>query len=478
MGRRRCRIENTILFGKYQVSRMIGQGRSGTVYLAVHMGLEEYRAIKRVPKASVEYEQFREEALLLKELRHPGIPIVYDLEEDSEYSYLIEEYLEGDSLYDLVKNHGSFSQEAVVHYGIQICSLVQYLHSAGETPILYLDLQPKNLLLCHQQVKLIDFDHAAGINEANEARQRFGTPGFCAPEQRDASQPLDVETDVFAIGCILHFLLTGCDPGEEAVRPFRHGERQLANIIRTCTDACREARSQSAKEVQTELEETGVFKKSSQSSLVIALIGSKSGVGTTHLSLGLSEYLRHKGYPNLYEEHNQSGAVRQMARCAGANADTYGIFKVKHMMLKPKYGESVRLKKPFYQRTIRDYGSEWDSKSIQAEADLILLVLGGKWWDVEQGNRALEAFADPSGILVLYNHTLPGMRLWPPKGVPACRSIRIPWFASPFAPEPEAGACMGAILEAIRDTGKGGLPSRGFLRSAVRKICRKIGFWV
>ncbi|MFT4005054.1 MAG: serine/threonine protein kinase, partial [Lacrimispora sp.] len=55
----------------------MGTGRAGTVFLAVHLGLEEYRAVKRVPKSFLNYEHFRREALVLKELRHPGIPIVY-----------------------------------------------------------------------------------------------------------------------------------------------------------------------------------------------------------------------------------------------------------------------------------------------------------------------------------------------------------------------------------------------------------------
>lgn len=440
------------------------------------MGLEEYRAIKRVPKASVEYEQFRREALLLKELRHPGIPIVYDLEEDSEYSYLIEEYLEGDSLYDLVKSHGSFSQEAVVRYGIQICSLVQYLHSAGETPILYLDLQPKNLLLCHQRIKLIDFDHAAAINDANQARKRYGTPGFCAPEQKDANQSMDVYTDVFAIGCILHYMLTGEYPGEKAGRILKRQERQLAGIIHTCTDPRSEVRYQSAKEVQKELEETGVFKKSNISSLVIALTGSKSGVGTTHLSLGLSEYLRKKGYPNLYEEHNRSAAVRQMAQYAGAKADTCGIFKIKNIMMKPWYGETVRLQESSYQIIVRDYGTEWDNLSCQEDVDMILLIHGGKWWDIADGDRALNVFVGSSKLMVLYNHTLPGMPLPTPKQVLRNRCVRMPWFANPLVPGAKAEAAMEAVLNAVRSTEKGGLLSQGFLEKIRGKICRKIGF--
>ena len=162
-------IENTVLFGKYQLIRTLGQGQRGTVYLAYHQELKEYRAIKQVPKSSAGYEQFKREALLLTSLSHPGIPLVYDLEEDCSSSYLIEEYLEGDTLFDLVKSQGYLNQETVLAIGIQVCDLVHYLHSAGETPILYLDLQPKNLLYCHGYVKLLDFDHAGPVYEANES---------------------------------------------------------------------------------------------------------------------------------------------------------------------------------------------------------------------------------------------------------------------------------------------------------------------
>lgn len=124
------KIEDTILFGKYQLCRVIGQGRSGTVYLAVHKGLDEYRAIKQVPRTCGDHEQFCKEARILKHLRHPGIPIIYDLEEDETYSYLIEEYLEGETLFSLISKEGRLSKAMTVQYGIQICHLVNYLHFA------------------------------------------------------------------------------------------------------------------------------------------------------------------------------------------------------------------------------------------------------------------------------------------------------------------------------------------------------------
>jgi serine/threonine-protein kinase len=88
---------STILSEKYQLYRIFGTGRAGTIFLAVHLGLEEYRAIKRSPKSFLNFDRFRGEVLALKEHQHPGIPIVYNVEKDESNSYLIEEYLEGES---------------------------------------------------------------------------------------------------------------------------------------------------------------------------------------------------------------------------------------------------------------------------------------------------------------------------------------------------------------------------------------------
>ena len=72
--------------------------------------------MKIVPKTMADYETFRKEALFLKTLRHPGIPLVYDVEEDLTNSYLIEEYLEGESLYALVKRLGSLSMKTAAEF--------------------------------------------------------------------------------------------------------------------------------------------------------------------------------------------------------------------------------------------------------------------------------------------------------------------------------------------------------------------------
>ena len=89
-----------ILSGKYEVLRTLGHGSSSTVYLVRHQSLESERAVKLIPKNDSSQLFVLSEARLLKSLKHPGIPMIYDIEEDDNYYYLVEEYIRGDSLED------------------------------------------------------------------------------------------------------------------------------------------------------------------------------------------------------------------------------------------------------------------------------------------------------------------------------------------------------------------------------------------
>ena len=147
------------------------------MFLARHLALDEWRAIKRVPR---ECQGFAREAAVLKELKHPGIPVIYDLEEDSSYYYLIEEYLDGESLYALIERQGGLARAKAFSYGIELCRIISYLHSIEPNPILYLDLQPRNILICQGALKLIDFDQAVTARFAQTMRERYGTEGCAA----------------------------------------------------------------------------------------------------------------------------------------------------------------------------------------------------------------------------------------------------------------------------------------------------------
>ncbi len=481
IGLRRWGIGDTILSGKYQLCHIIGKGRTGTVYLAFHKELEEYRAIKAVAKSHVEYESFRKEARLLKELRHPGIPIVYDIEEDDTYSYLVEEYLQGNSLENLVENQGPLTRGTVLEYVIQICGVVNYLHSAGTEPILHLDLQPKNLLICHERIKLVDFGQAAGLEEANQAGQRFGTVGFAAPEQYDCKMELDERTDIYAIGGLLFYLATGMYP-DPKVPPMDLGlklwGREAGRILAACLEPVKEERYQSVSQLKKDLE---CLQKGPVSSLTVAVYGLEPCIGTTHISLAIGAYLWKKKIPNLYEESHPSGCIRKLAESQNSQTDEFGILSVFGCAIKPFYGRQARFSEHGYSLVIRDCGvwenrfrNEGEGSLKEPGKEICLLVVGGKWWNQHLTEELIREL--PYKAVILYNFSEPKIQISVPGGMNRKNMLRVPLFPNPFCPDRKANEWLEFLWGFIESqAGKQQKKERGIRRFLNQEVIRGWG---
>ena len=176
------------------------------------------------------------EANILAKLRHPGIPIVYDIEEDEAFYYIIEEYVEGESLEKLLWNT-SVSQEYMIQIGIQLCGIVSFLHSQKPFPVLHQDLKPSHIIVCGNQVKLIDFGIASYITSRGKNYQNYGTKGFAAPEQYGE---YELHTEAFPQK----------QPGIPAYRTKSHKKKskqalQKRRGITTGTDPCVKAEGES-----------------------------------------------------------------------------------------------------------------------------------------------------------------------------------------------------------------------------------------
>ena len=123
--------EGQIFFGKYKILGKLGEGGYSNVWLARHLKLDCLRAVKVISKREQIYERLLEEAYILKSLNHPGVPHIYDVEEDEDNAYIIEEYCRGDSLKSIVLNQNSLSEIQIVKFLLQICNLIRYLHENG-----------------------------------------------------------------------------------------------------------------------------------------------------------------------------------------------------------------------------------------------------------------------------------------------------------------------------------------------------------
>lgn len=404
--------ENTVLFGKYQIIGTLGSGRNGSVLLALHTGLHEYRAVKRVPKSAgteglkrgepsemgsgpggvrTEAEAgFLREAGILKSLRHPGIPVIYDLEEDQSYYYIIEEYLEGHSLSALVKERGSLTRAEILSYGNDLCRILVYLHSLKPNPILHLDLQPKNLLICGGALKLIDFDQAVFAARENGSARHFATPGFAAPELYEKGIVPDERADIYAIGALLYFMGTGRspEPGGAAGTLWE----PLNAVIGKCLSPQREKRFLTARELLRQLDamRTGVFNEDKIPLLTIAVAGICPGAGATHVSLALAAFLTRHAGPCLYEERNRSCAASSLAKCLGARLDRRGIFNAGIVAVKPSFGEKVYPDRNEFPIRVADLGTEGFVSRLCEPADLLILVCGGREWELSDSQRALK----------------------------------------------------------------------------------------
>ncbi len=359
---------------------------------------------------------------------------------------------------------GPLSQDAIIRYGVQICALVQYLHSAEAVPILHLDLQPRNLLVCHGQVKLLDFDHSCTLTAANEAGERYGTEGFIAPEQRNGGY-LDIRTDIYQIGALLAYLAAGGTQkgGLSASVPGR-----LGAVIRRCLRREAGQRYGSALELEEALAglcfNTECPRQLRSPSLTIALVGARRGAGVTHIAIGLAAWLNRNGRPALYVERNRSGDVTAMGERLGVTADSYGILNVLGLPMKPRYGGAVRLDECDYPVVLQDCGTD-AAAAAEIRPSAILAVCGGKWWDepclsellerLGAAEREFPAGQEAAEPAILINHMVPGA-LRRPREWRGSRSLQVPEFPDPFHPDERASSFYESVMS-------------GYLREEERK---------
>ena len=311
-------MRQEIWFHKYRIIKLLGRGSTAQVYLAEHILLNSYRAIKCISKDHPNYELHRKEAFLLKNLKHSCIPIIYDIEEDDKGSYIIEQYLEGVTLKEYVQSQGPIREYIIISFALQLCDLINYLHSI-ERPIIYLDLKPENIIVTGTTIKLIDFGSALYKDELKEGQGYCATKGYAAPElyRRDI---IDERCDVYGIGMLLYYMVTGLSIGnrlEKITNVDFAGScsKQLKNIINRCLKFNPSQRyssvTQLSKNLSAIIRKEKQYLKSSQS-LRIAVAGAQNRIGVTHLSFRICSYFIQKRRKCVYEEKNNSGCVRSM----------------------------------------------------------------------------------------------------------------------------------------------------------------------
>ncbi len=401
-------MQQEIWFQKYRIIRLLGRGGTAEVYLAEHIKLNSYRAIKCISKKHPLYELQRNEALLLKNLKHSCIPIIYDIEEDEESSYIVEQYLEGITLKELVVSKGPIREEQLLFYAMQICDVIDYLHKV-DRPILYIDLKPENILVMDRSLKLVDFGSAIYQDELSAMNKICGTKGYAAPELY-LQESIDSRSTVYGIGMLMYFMATGrshpvntADLGN--IDQISDCSRQLKNIINHCLKFHPAERYATAMQLNHQL--SALWKKSRSTMesgrvLSIAVAGSQQRVGVTHLSIRLCKYFLQAGKDCMYLEKNHSGQVNEIRKRYEEVSVQEGIYDVKGI---PMTTQDIPTKNiSGYQVMVLDYGClSKDNLYDFLKADRKLLILGSKDWELQHSEQVLSMTAEYKDITYLFN---------------------------------------------------------------------------
>jgi len=213
--------------GQYTLTEKLGQGGMGVVYLARHALLRRPSAIKLLPPDRFGAEsaaRFEREVQLTASLSHPNTIRVFDYGRTPDgIFYYVMEYLEGASLEDVVTHAGPLPAARVIHILDQVAGALNEAHGIG---LIHRDIKPANIFLTQQGgvpdvAKVLDFglvkqlQHAGGEDSTVQALSReesiSGTPLYMAPEAITAPERVDGRTDLYSLGAVGYFLLTGQD---------------------------------------------------------------------------------------------------------------------------------------------------------------------------------------------------------------------------------------------------------------------------
>lgn len=201
-----------ILDEKYEVVKSLGQGGMSTVYLCKNTRLGNLWAIKEVKKELKGQMDFLAEPNILKNLSHPGIPRVVDIFYREDNLYIVEDYIEGETLQDYIKKNGFIGIKEINSIALSICNIIAYLHSFNP-PIIYRDLKPSNIMITPKdKIVLIDFGISRIYKQgADKDTIYMGSKGYAAPEQYGMEQTC-TQTDIYGLGAVMYFMIVGKAP--------------------------------------------------------------------------------------------------------------------------------------------------------------------------------------------------------------------------------------------------------------------------
>lgn len=253
--------------GRYRIERLIGKGTQGCVYLAIDRKFRGPQRAKVAIKMHTRIDAIR--GVRAQSIDHPNVVAVHDHDIDlhgEPTAYIVYQFLDGPTLEEWAQNRKSSMRE-IIEIMIQLCSGVQSIHSL---PIVHRDLKPSNIIMVNGRPVIADFGIAA---DAHDDQTVAGSPLCMAPEQLGHEEDT-ILVDIYGIGAIMYFLLTGEYPnGESEATAISHlaGTDELSceiiqgpirEIVKKCLARSPADRFQSAEAIKLALDDLRRFRSS------------------------------------------------------------------------------------------------------------------------------------------------------------------------------------------------------------------------
>lgn len=319
-----------------------------------------------------------------------------------------------------------------------------------------MDLKPENIILDGMTLKLIDFGSAIYQDELRDRGSYSGTIGYAAPELCRQDK-VDERCDVYGIGMLLYYMSTGT-----AIRRTRseidhidlsgHCSIELKDIINKCLSYQPSARYASAEKLRKQLEALNQKNQSdgcTDAAVRIAIAGTQHRIGVTHLAFRFCRYLQKHRKQCVYEERNESGCVHAIKSCYEDIERKEGICILEGIPMRSRYGrEEENSDYPF---VIQDFGCLTEENLADfLDADLKLLILGAKEWELENSENVLKMATEYKDIFYLFNflngRQFRRVRQWMDHG----NCLRIPYAPDPF--EYSTAGNDSALFEVLLDS--------------------------
>jgi len=200
--------------GKYEVVRKLGDGATSTVFLARDAFNDREVAVKLVSQAALKDESrgqlmhrlFLTEASLAGKLNHPHIVEIYDAVADEDNAYIVMEYVPGGTLQRFTRGDNLLALGDVIEV---VYKCARALDFASQLGVIHRDIKPANIMVKdNTDIKVTDFGSAALLMTERTVVDGIGTPAYMSPEQH-LNQPVNLQTDIYALGVVMFQLLTG-----------------------------------------------------------------------------------------------------------------------------------------------------------------------------------------------------------------------------------------------------------------------------